>query len=110
MTATKPKTAGGGELTIDELQQKYQALNKRKIQAETNLDNARKQLELLKKEAREKYGTDDLVALQNKLAQMRAENEQKRRQYQADLEKIERQLASVEQQFETVAEQMGEPN
>ncbi len=41
---------------IEVLQQRYQALDKRKIQAETHLENARRELERLQREAREKYG------------------------------------------------------
>ena len=107
--ATKTKSLESGELTIEQLQQKYQALNKRKIEAETNLRHARNQMEQLKKEARDKYGTDDLAALRTRLDQMRSENEQKRRAYQEDLERIQKQLDAVEQQFRSVSEADGEP-
>ena len=64
----KPKPGpNGSEQTIEELQQRYQLLNTKKIQSETNLLNATQLLDNLKKEAREKYGTDDLDALREKL-------------------------------------------
>lgn len=88
-----------GQQTIEQLQDRYQLLNKRKIQAETNLDNARQQLAKLQEEARTRYGTDDVVQLREKLAAMKAENERKRSEYQAQLEKIETDLAAVEQKF-----------
>jgi hypothetical protein len=53
----------------------------------------------LKKEAREKYGTDDLNTLREKLDAMKAENEEKRMNYQAELDRIETELKSVEEKF-----------
>lgn len=93
------KAASNGQQSIEELQQRYTQLNKRKIQAETSLDHAKTQLANLQKEAREKYGTDDLAELQKKLSEMQADNEAKRAAYQQDLERIETELASVEQKF-----------
>lgn len=95
----KPDAASEGEQSIEQLQERYQSLNKKKIQAETSLDHAQKQLAVLQKEAREKYGTDDVAELQKKLDQMKAENEAKRRQYQADLDRIEGELKAVDEKF-----------
>ena len=98
--AVKPAIAPtNGEQSIEELQQRFQKLDKRKTQAETNLENAQKQLAALHKEAREKYGTDDVAELRAKLEAMKAENDQKRRAYQAELDQIEADLAAVEQKF-----------
>lgn len=98
-----PKTApGGGEQTIEELQARYQQLHTRKIQAETSLQHAQQQLEALQAEAREKYGTDDLAELRKKLEQMKAENEARRKAYQAQLDRIEGDLAAVEAKFAAV--------
>lgn len=72
-------------------------MNTRKIQAETNLGNARQQLEALKEEARKTYGTDDVAELRAKLDAMKAENEAKRKNYQAELDGIEGALAAIEQ-------------
>ena len=88
-----------GEQTIEQLQTRYQSLNTKRIQAETNLQNAQNQLTALQKEARDKYGTDDVAELQKKLEAMKAENESKRRQYQEDLDRIERELKSVDEKF-----------
>lgn len=87
------------EQSIEELQQRYEKLNTRKIQAETNLENTQKQLDSLKKDAREKYGTDDVVKLREKLSAMKSENDEKRRNYQAELDRIEGELQSVEKKF-----------
>ena len=48
-----------------------------------------KELERLKKDAREKYDTDDLNELRKLLDNMKAENERKRAAYQAELDRIE---------------------
>lgn len=82
---------------IEELQKRYERLNTRKIQADTNLENATKQFEALKEELRKSYGTDDIAALREKLDTMRAENEAKRKNYQAELDAIDSALAAVEQ-------------
>jgi hypothetical protein len=93
------KTEPDTQQTIETLQERYQQLNKRKIQAETSLELARQQLETLKKEARDKFGTDDVAELRAKLDAMKADNERKRQQYQAALDKIETDLAEVETNF-----------
>lgn len=87
------------EQSIEQLQQRYEKLHTKKIQTEANLENARKQLEQLKREALEKYGTDDLEELRVKLEAMTTENEKKRRDYQVQLDGIEKDLANVERNF-----------
>ena len=101
---TKTSTDNGdpsttGEQSIEQLQARYQALNTRKIQAETHLQNAREQLAALKKQALEAYGTDDVEQLREQLLKMKSENEQKRQNYQAELNRIEGELSAVEQKF-----------
>lgn len=96
---TQIRKAAVGQQTIEVLQQRYQQLRDKKIQAETHFGNAQKQLDELKQQAREKYGTDDVAELEQMLARMRTENEQRRGQYQAELDRIEGNLADVEQQF-----------
>jgi hypothetical protein len=86
--------------TIEQLQQRYTSLHTKKIQSETKLGEARRQLENLKSEARTKYGTDDLNELRAKLERMKADNEKKRADYQAELQRIEGELAQVEQNFQ----------
>lgn len=115
---TKSATDNGepsasGEQSIEQLQARYQALNTRKIQAETHLQNARDQLATLKKQALDAYGTDDVEQLREQLQKMKSENEQKRQNYQAELNRIEGNLAAVEQKFaaaENPAAANREPN
>jgi chromosome segregation ATPase len=102
----KNPAGGSGEVAeIEVLRQKYGELQTKKTRAETNLENAREQLEKLKKEAREAYGTDDLGELKAKLAEIKAENEAKTTKYRKDLEKIEADLQAVEENYKTSAEE-----
>ena|SRR5688572_7545171 len=95
----RARAAAGGQQTIEELQKRYQHLRDKKVEAETHYRNAQTQLDDLKRQAREKYGTDDVAKLEQMLAKMRLENEQRRSQYQAELDRIEGDLAGVEQNF-----------
>lgn len=88
--------------SIEDLKARYEALNKRKIQAEANLENARNQLEELKTQARSEFGTDDIEALQKMLTDMQAENERKRAAYQENLDRIEKDLTAVAEKYKQV--------
>ena len=96
MVEGKPTNQDQDQQTIEELTKRYQDLNTRKIQAETNLKTARKQLEDLRKRAKKDYGTDDLDELKKELQKLKEENEAKRAAYQQSLDKIESDLAAVE--------------
>lgn len=91
--------------SIEQLTERYNSLNTKKIQAETNLKNAEKQLAELKKEARKQYDTDDLDDLKKMLEKMETENEQKRADYQASLDKIEGDLEKVEETYAVAADE-----
>jgi len=96
--ATKPQT-------IEDLRKRYDDLNEKKITAAANHDNARKQLDQLKAAAKTEWGTDDLEELRRKLAELEAENERKRSEYQTQLDKIEADLKDVDQKFAEAQEQ-----
>ncbi|MFH1300535.1 MAG: hypothetical protein ABIK07_05705 [Planctomycetota bacterium] len=81
---------------IETLTALYQKLNKRKIESERDLVNAEKNLNELKQQAQEEYGTDKLDELQEKLKQIKAENERKRAEYHQTLGKIETELTKIE--------------
>ena len=85
---------------IQTLRNRYDALLKKQTQADTRLEEANRQLEQLKAEAREKYGTDDIEQLEKKLREMEASNLSKRAEYQKLLDKIEADLRNVEQCYE----------
>lgn len=82
--------------SIQELQSRYQKLDKKKTQAETNLENAKNALEKLQHEAKTKFGTDDVAALKAKLKEMEEANEKARGEYQKSLDAIEAALEAVE--------------
>src|SRR5688500_20189574 len=98
-TFRRTSSGDGGALDIEALKKEHARLDREKTTAEANLRNANEQLDLLKAEAREKYGTEDLDALKLKLKQMQDENERKRADYQRHLESIQAELAAVEEKF-----------
>lgn len=98
MAKSEP-TGAPGEQSIEELQRRYQGLHTKKTQAETLRDEARKRVDELKAQAREKYDTDDVAELQKMLEERIAENARKRAEYQAELDKIDQGLAEVERRF-----------
>ncbi len=91
-----------GQEDIDALKARYEALNKKKIQAETNQAAAEKRLKELEAQALRDYGTDNLDELKKKLDELKAENERQRAQYQTHLAEIESKLTAVEQQHKEV--------
>lgn len=97
MAKTSSETsAADGPADIDALKKRFDALNTKKIQAETNKDAAEKRLTELKERARREFGTDDIDALKQKLADLTADNQRKRAEYQTHLNEIETKLAEVE--------------
>ena len=97
-TDSKPRSASA-TLDIEQLKRKHKDLERQKTTAEANLGTATQQLDALKAEARQKYGTDDLDQLRKRLAEMKESNERKRADYQRHLEEIEVRLAQVEKDF-----------
>ena len=84
---------------IETLTGRYQKLHTQKIEAETNLKHALQQVEELKQQALEEFETDDIEQLKEKLDEMELENERKRSEYQTSLDKIEADLAGVQQKY-----------
>ncbi|HEX4123916.1 MAG TPA: hypothetical protein VHY37_04255 [Tepidisphaeraceae bacterium] len=91
--------------SIEELRRRYDDLKDAKTRAETNFENAQKELDREKVFAKSQWGTDDLEELRNKLKEMEEENERKRREYQGQLDAIEADLKSVEEKFTQSQEQ-----
>ena len=85
---------------IEQLRERFDKLRDQRTTAQANLQSATQTLEELKKEAREKYNTDDPAELQKQLDALREENERKRAEYQAHLDKIEGDLTALEEQAE----------
>ena len=94
--------ADNAKQAFEQLKARYDKLNRLKIQAETNLEAARRQLEELKAQAKTEYGTDDIDLLKAKLVEMTSENEQKRAAYQTSLDRIETDLKAVEEKYNDI--------
>lgn len=89
-------------LSIEQLQTKYDELNRRKIQAETRHRDASDQLQKLRSQSLATWGTDDLDELKLKLVKMQEENESRRAKYQSDLQTIESKLREIDEKYQTL--------
>ena len=96
---SSPAAAGDARQDIEQLRRRYAALREKQITAQADLNNATKELERLKREARERHGTDDLTELTRMLEEMKRENERKRAEYQAHLDQVDQRLVEVEREF-----------
>lgn len=83
--------------TIEQLTERYNKLNVKKIGTERDLMHAQEQLSKLQNEAKLIWGTDDINILENKLQEMRTSNEKKLTDYQKHLDEIEIKLKSIEE-------------
>ena len=89
-------TSSEHDRSIEQLKKQYEALNERKIQTNTELKRAEKDLLELQTEATSEFGTSDVSELKSKLEKMESENEKNRMEYQKLLDKIEADLKAVE--------------
>ncbi len=104
---TKKSTAPSlppGQLSIEQLQIKYDELNRRKIEAETRHRDASDQLQKLKSQAMATWETDNLDELKMKLVKLQEENEARRAKYQSDLQSIEAKLQEVDEKYQSLRE------
>ncbi len=104
MSGIRPTARPEGPQDIEVLKKRFDALSKQKTIAETNLANAQKNLDDLKRKAQVDYDTDDLEQLKTRLAQMQQENTSKQAEYQQTLEKIEADLRALEQRGQEPSE------
>ena len=88
----------GEKQDIEKLRKRFEILKDKRLTAQADLRNVEKQLSEIQAEAREKYKTDDLGELREKLEAMRAENERKRAEYQTHLDGIDEKLKAIEQE------------
>ena len=90
--------------TMDQLKKRFEELSLKKVRYETQRESAASELAALKAQASELYGSDDVKQLEKMLAEMKAENEKKRSEYQASLDKIDDSLRSVQESFDAAQE------
>ena len=100
MKARNETVSATGEQSIEELQKRYQQLNTKRIRAGSDLESRQRRFDRLQREARESMEPTTWPNYAAKLSEMTAENEEKRREYQADLNQIESDLAEVERKFD----------
>ena len=93
-----------GQLSIEQLQTKFDELNRRKIEAETRHRDASDQLQKLRTQSLATWGTDDLDELKLKLVKLQEENEARRAKYQLDLQSIEAKLNEVDEKYQSIRE------
>ena len=93
-----------GQLSIEQLQTKFDELNRRKIEAETRHRDASDQLQKLRTQSLATWGTDDLDELKLKLVKLQEENEARRAKYQSDLQGIEAKLHEVDEKYQSLRE------
>lgn len=96
--------------TIEQLKKEYESLNERKIQTQTQLEEATKQLTILQKEAVAEFETSDIDELKTKLKQMEQENEKRRQEYQELLDSISGKLKKIEDESNSPDKENGENN
>ncbi len=97
-------TLPSGQLSIEQLQTKFDDLNRRKIEAETRHRDASDQLQKLRSQSLVTWGTDDLDELKLKLVKLQEENEARRAKYQLDLQSIEAKLNEVDEKYQSIRE------
>ena len=85
------------EQSIEELRKRFDGLKDKRTRAEANLANSETTLKRLRKQAKEGFGTDDPDKLERILEKTRAENEEKRANYQQHLDEIDGKLKALEE-------------
>ncbi len=104
--ATSP---AGGAQSIEQLTARYTSLNKKKIQTDTQVETARNRLKEVQDKARTTYGTDDILQLKVKLAEITEANTRKLAEYGESLNSIDQALREVEAKFAPAPEGDGPP-
>ncbi len=95
----KPAATDSSDQSLPQLRERFDQLNKRKIQIQTKRDDAIKRRDELMRRAKQEYGTDQVSELRQILSDMKQANEKKRLQYQNDLDRIEQTLAAIDAEF-----------
>ena len=85
------------EQELNALRRQYEQLRDQKVRAEQDTANLTSQLEALKAQAKDEYGTDDPDELQALLQQKREENSRVVEEYRKHIQQIRDDLSRVEQ-------------
>lgn len=93
---TNPNRDTRVEQELNGLRSQYEQLRDRKVRTEQDVANLTDQLEALKEQAEAEYGTSDVKELQALLEQKRLQNEEVVSKYREHIQKIQGDLAKVE--------------
>ncbi len=81
--------------TIEQLNDRFQKLDKEKTRVQTLLGSAKQDLQELMAKAEREFGTKNLDELEAMLKQLESENLKMREQYQKELDAIESELENI---------------
>ncbi len=82
---------------LGKLRQRFEKLNNQKIRADEQRRLAESQLAQFREEALEKWGTDQLEILEQKLERMKRDNEAASMEYERHLDEIDAALQDIEE-------------
>lgn len=88
------------EQELNGLRRQYEQLRDQKVRTEQQMADLSSRLEALKAQAEAEYGTSDPKELQSLLQKKREENERVVNEYREHIQKIQADLAAVENQVE----------
>lgn len=83
---------------LESLKKDYKELDTRKITTQANIKNLEAELEKLREQALQNYGTSDLAELEKLLETRRQENERLVAEYEQHIQGIKDRLAEIESQ------------
>jgi archaellum component FlaC len=85
-------------LTLEQLNQRRTQLRDTLMRFQGNAEAAKEQLQAVKAEANEKYGTDDLVKLKEMHAMWVIENADALKKYEEDLQSLSQKIKAIQQE------------
>ncbi|MDC0335285.1 hypothetical protein OAN24_00100 [Pseudodesulfovibrio sp.] len=88
------------EQELNDLRRQYEQLRDQKVRTEQQVTDLSNQLETLKSQAQDEYGTSDPEELQTLLEKKRLQNEQIVSDYREHIQKIQSDLTAVENRVE----------
>jgi len=88
------------EQELGELRRRYELLHEKRVRTEQDMSNLSRQLDTLREQAMERYGTSDISELQQLLEEKRQQNERLVAEYKEHITTIQNDLLTVENQID----------
>jgi archaellum component FlaC len=85
-------------LNLEQLNQRRTQLRDTLMRFQGNAEAAKEQLQAVKAEAKEKYGTDDIIKLQELHAMWVIENADALKKYEEDLQSLSQKIKAIQQE------------